>query len=72
LKYVHRNPVRSIRALSLELNRDYRRVHDDVEALTGAGLLERVGRVVRADYDAIESSFRFEKTQAGKAESARA
>jgi len=69
LKYLHRNPVRSILALSLELNRDYRRVHDDVEALTGAGLLERVGRVVRADYDAIESSFRFEKTRAGKAES---
>ena len=62
LKYVHRNPVRSIRALSAELKRDYRRVHDDVEALALAGLVERDGRAVRADYDAIESSFRFEGT----------
>jgi predicted transcriptional regulator len=69
LKHVHRSPVRSIRALALELNRDYRRVHDDVEALAGAGLMQRDGRVVRADYDAIESSFRFEKTRAGQAES---
>jgi len=62
LKYVHRHPVRSIRALASELKRDYRRVHDDVEALTFAGLLERDGRAVRADYHAIESSFRFEGT----------
>ena len=60
LKYVHRKPVRSIRALSTELKRDYRRVHDDVQALALAGLVERDGRAVRADYDAIESSFRFE------------
>jgi predicted transcriptional regulator len=60
LKHVHRGPVRSIRALSIELQRDYRRVHDDVEALAAAGLLERDGRAVRADYDAIESSFRFD------------
>jgi predicted transcriptional regulator len=60
LRYVHRKPVRSVRALSAELNRDYRRVHDDVRALTDAGLLERDGRSVRADYDAIESSFRFD------------
>ncbi len=63
LKFVHRNPVRSIRALALELKRDYRRVHDDVEALAGAGLLERDGRAVRADYNAIESSFRFDQTR---------
>ena len=44
LKYVHRNPVPSIRALSTELKRDYRRVHDNVEALALAGLLERDGR----------------------------
>jgi predicted transcriptional regulator len=60
LKHVHRSAVRSIRALSVELKRDYRRVHDDVEALAAAGLLERDGRAVRADYDAIESSFRFD------------
>jgi len=53
LKFVHRNPVPSIRALSVELRRDYRRVHDDVEALACAGLLERDGRAVRADYDGL-------------------
>jgi predicted transcriptional regulator len=66
LKYVHRKPARSIRALATELKRDYRRVHDDVEALAGAGLLERDGRAVRADYDAIESSFRFDQTRQAK------
>lgn len=60
LKYVHGHPVRSVRALSMQLKRDYRRVCDDVEALAAAGLLERSGRMVRADYDAIETSFRFD------------
>ena len=63
LKYVHSHPVRSIRALSQQLKRDYRRVYDDVDALATAGLLERNGRVVRADYDGINSSFRFEHSQ---------
>ncbi len=63
LKYVHSHPVRSIRALSEQLKRDYRRVHDDVDALATAGLLERNGRVVRADYDGINSSFRFDHSQ---------
>lgn len=63
LKHVHRSAVRSIRALSVELKRDYRRVHDDVEALAAAGLLERDGRAVHADYDAIESSFRFNERE---------
>ncbi|MGH7815444.1 MAG: hypothetical protein ACREQI_15760 [Candidatus Binataceae bacterium] len=44
LQHVHRHPARSIRSLSLELKRDYRRVHDDVETLAGVGLLERDGR----------------------------
>jgi predicted transcriptional regulator len=64
LKHVHRKPVPSIRALSLQLKRDYRRVHDDVEALAAAGLLERDGRTVRAGYDSIESSFRFDQPRA--------
>ena len=66
LKYVHRRPVPSIRALSLALQRDYRRVHDDVEALAEAGLLQRDGRSVRADYDGIESSFRFDHDREAK------
>ncbi|MGO9255628.1 MAG: hypothetical protein ACLQU1_04910 [Bryobacteraceae bacterium] len=63
LKYVHSHPVRSIQSLSEQLKRDYRRVHDDVDALATAGLLERDGRVVRADYDGIDSSFRFDRSQ---------
>ena len=48
LKYVHSHPVRSIRALSEQLKRDYRRVHDDVDALrrgpAGHGISESCGR----------------------------
>jgi predicted transcriptional regulator len=63
LKYVHGHSVRSVRALSVQLKRDYRRVHGDVEALATAGLLERIGREVRADYDGIDSTFRFDRSQ---------
>ena len=63
LKYVHSHRVRSVRDLSLQLKRGYRRVHDDVEALATAGLLERHGRVVRADYDGINSTFRFDDSR---------
>jgi predicted transcriptional regulator len=41
LRHVHRHPARSIRALAMALGRDYRRVHQDVEALVQAGLLDR-------------------------------
>ena len=57
LRDVHRAPARSIRALAQALERDYRRVHEDVLALAAAGLLDRdagacgpgVCRVRRAD-----------------------
>lgn len=41
LRHLHRNPVRTIRALATALGRDYHRVHEDVDALEAAGLLER-------------------------------
>jgi predicted transcriptional regulator len=69
LRHVHRKPASSIRALSIELGRDYRRVHDDVVALGAAGLLEREGREWRADYDAIDSTFRFAQNGAGRSAS---
>ena len=53
LKHVHRDPPRSIRALAQALGRDYRRVHDDVEALVEAGLLDRQPDGLRADYDEV-------------------
>lgn len=57
LRHVHRHPAVSIRALAQALDRDYRRVHDDVEALAAAGLLEREeeGTGVTAPFDAIET-----------------
>ncbi len=51
LRHVHHSPPRSIRALSIALGRDYRRVHEDVEALVAAGLMERDASGLRADYD---------------------
>ncbi len=54
LRHVHRNPQKSVLALSRALKRDYRRVHQDVEALSEAGLLNREGGSIRADYDGIQ------------------
>jgi len=54
LRAVHQEPATSILALAKRMGRDYRRVHDDVVALTDAGLLERCGKELRADYDRIE------------------
>ncbi len=55
LRYVRRHKVTSVRALAKALERDYRNVHGDVQALTGAGLLDTVDGGLRADYDAIET-----------------
>jgi predicted transcriptional regulator len=57
LRHVHKRPATSIRALAQALDRDYRRVHDDVEALTEAGLLQRAdeGTGITAPFDAIET-----------------
>jgi predicted transcriptional regulator len=55
LRHLHRHPAASIRGLSRELGRDYKRVHDDVSALVGVGLIERDGRTLRVDYEEIRS-----------------
>jgi hypothetical protein len=39
--------------LSIALGCDFWRVHDDVEALVNAGLLDREGTALRADYDVV-------------------
>jgi predicted transcriptional regulator len=58
LRHLHRAPAASIRALAQALGRDYRRVHDDVEALETAGLLSRDEGGLRADYDVFDVSMR--------------
>jgi predicted transcriptional regulator len=55
LRHIHRQPVASIAALARDLGRDYKRVHEDVEALVTAGLLEREQGEVRASYDEIRA-----------------
>jgi predicted transcriptional regulator len=59
LRHVHRHPARSIRALAIALGRDYRRVHQDVEALAQAGLLDRDEQGLRADYETLKMETRF-------------
>jgi len=58
LRHVHQHPAKNIRALAQALGRDYRRVHEDVEALETAGLLDRDEEGVRADYDAFNVEMR--------------
>jgi hypothetical protein len=37
----------------MTLGQDYRRVHEDVEALVQAGVLDRDGGGLHADYEAV-------------------
>jgi len=55
LRHLHRNPAASVAALARGLGRDYKRVHEDVEALSAAGLIERDGGGLRADYGEIRT-----------------
>jgi predicted transcriptional regulator len=58
LRHLHQHPARNIRTLAEALGRDYRRVHEDVEALAAAGLLERDKNGLRAEYDAFDAQVR--------------
>lgn len=58
LRHVHKHPAKNIRALAQALGRDYRRVHEDVEALESAGLLDRDREGVRTEYDAFDVRMR--------------
>ncbi len=58
LRHVHKHPAKNIRALAQALGRDYRRVHEDVEALEAAGLLDRDREGVRTEYDAFDVRMR--------------
>lgn len=55
LKHLHRHGAPSLRALARELERDYKRVYEDVAALESVGLVERSSEGLRADYDEIRT-----------------
>ena len=58
LRYVRLHPARSVAALARDIGRDYKRVHEDVAALTGIGLIERgIGIAgLRAPFDQIQTT----------------
>jgi predicted transcriptional regulator len=56
LRHIHRHPATSIAALARMVGRDYKRVHEDVELLTAAGLIDRNEGQVRAEYDEIRAT----------------
>jgi predicted transcriptional regulator len=55
LRHLHRHPAPSILALAKSLNRQYRRVHEDVEALVAAGLLDKGDGGLSASYDVLRT-----------------
>ena len=55
LRHLHRQPETSIAALARSLKRDYKRVHEDVETLASAGLIERSSGGLGARYDEIHT-----------------
>src|SRR3712207_5827343 len=59
LRHLHRHPEASVAALARSLKRDYKRVHEDVETLSRAGLIERDESGLRAEYDEIRTSIAF-------------
>lgn len=55
VRHLHKHPEASIASLARSLGRDYKRVHEDVEALAAAGLVDRTKSGLRADYDEIRT-----------------
>jgi predicted transcriptional regulator len=55
VRHLHRQPEASVAALARSLKRDYKRVHEDVEALSAAGLIDRSEGGLRADYSEIRT-----------------
>jgi predicted transcriptional regulator len=56
LRHLRRHPTASVAALARALGRDYKRVHEDVEALAASGLLTRDELGLRTEYDEIRTS----------------
>ena len=54
LRRVNRRPAGTVADLARALKRDYKRVHDDVVALTHAGLIVRDANGIRAPFDSVQ------------------
>jgi predicted transcriptional regulator len=55
IAYLHAHPTPSIRAVARAIERDYKRVHEDLTALAAVGLATHEGGQWRADYDEISA-----------------
>lgn len=58
LRHLHAHPEPSVSALARALGRQYRRVHDDIAVLEGAGLVAREAGTVRATADTVTAEVR--------------
>ena len=58
LRHLHAHPEPSVSALARSLGRQYRRVHEDVTVLEGAGLVARNDDSVWTTADAIQAEIR--------------
>jgi predicted transcriptional regulator len=58
LRHLHAHPEVSVSALARSLRRQYRRVHEDVMVLEGAGLVVRADGAVRAAVDSVTAEVR--------------
>ena len=65
LRHLHRQPAKSIRALSRDLKRDFKRVHEDVKLLESVGLIELdANGCLSAEYREIRASILLEPAAA--------
>lgn len=64
LRHLHRHPARSVKSLAETIGREYRRIHDDVAALSQIGLIERRGTALRAPHSEIRFALRLDQPAA--------
>lgn len=56
LRFVRQHGAASVRELAASLGRDYKNVHQDVNALAAAGLLVREGRRLTAPWSEVQAN----------------
>ena len=57
LRHLRHHPAPSVAALARAVGRDYKRIHEDVEALAEIGLIDRA-HGLSAPFDTIEATLR--------------